>query len=309
MKKPMSDDASPWWSQARAALARLFGHVQVRELGLNAPCIGAFPSQAEAVAWPAPAGGAHENTWLFTAGTQKWQPPAVPAGGGELNGAALLCMVSGSAVPHLPETGVHGGKADALSPQVRAVDISQGEGGSGTVLPIAVGFSGGQACPLPVALPLPPVRAVSVALEGSKRMAAGREKRSGVPAFGAPRAWSQIDRITRVPLLRRRAVPSGGAGAKDGFIAERQALASACGAAVEDVTLLASFPHVPLTLVQQMAVTADGELLRLWLRPEALASGAGWTASRVTIVLGRRRLTGETIRAVLPETQTAGRKQ
>ena len=140
-------------------------------------------------------------------------------------------------------------------------------------------------------------------------MGAARDRRSGVPLFGVPRAWTQLDRVTRVPLLRRRAAPSAEAGGGERFLAERQALASSCGATAEDVVVLAAFPHIPLTLVQQMAVTPDGETLRLWLRPEALASGAGWTAARVTIVLGWRRSTEETIRAVLPQSQTAERKR
>lgn len=309
MKENMSEGSSSWWNQTRAALARIFGHVEVRQVGLSAPRLADSHSQADAVVWPAPAAGARENGWLPATGTQKWQPPAVSLAGGDLNEAALPCLVSGSLVPHLPETGVQREEARFPAPTIWAADIGTNSSGAAAVLPASVRLSGGQVCLLSAALLVPPVHAVSVELSGRSRLGAVRDKRSGIPIFGAPRTWSRLDRITRVPLLRRRTALRAGAGVEGRFLAERQALAASCGATVEEVQLVASFPHVPLVLVQQMAVTPDGNALRLWLRPEALASGGAWTAARVTIVLGRRRLTGETIRTVLPEAPTAGRKR
>ncbi len=316
MKPNHPDMSSPWWSQTRAALARVFGHVQVRQLEMDTLASGTAARGLEAFLWPAPAAGAQENAWLPSAVVQNWQPPIVPAAGEDLDGTALSCTVSSTLVPHLPETGVLGGNADALSPPVRAVSVRPGEYGAITVLPLAVRLSGGQPCLLPVALPMPPVQAVSVALERSGRAEersgraeAGGGGRSGIPAFRAPRLWARLDRITRVPLLRRRMAPPAGEGAAQDFLAERQALAAACGAALEEVKWVASFPRVPLTLVQQMAVTPEGDALRLWLRSDLLESGAGWTAAQVTLVLGRRRGTDKIIRAVLPQTRPAGRKQ
>jgi len=297
-----------WWHQTRAALARVFGHVQVRECGLETP-IGISEAASDAVVWPAPASGGRENGWTLVTGTQAWQPLAAPKGGGNLDGAALPCVVGDNAVPFLGEGGVHEGKLSALSVEVHAADMRQEFGTAATVLPLSVLFSGGQPCLAPVTLPMPSVHAVSTGLDGVARMTIKRDGRSGVPAFRAPRTWSRLDRITRVPLLCRRAVVLAGVDTQEAFAAERRALAAACKSTVEEVKLLASFPHVPLSLVQQMAVTPDGSALRLWLRPEPLAAGAAWTVARVTIVLGRRRSTGESIRAVLPEPHGPGRKQ
>ncbi len=299
----------PWWNQTRAALARMFGPVQVRQLGLDAPGLANVTRASEATAWPAPGAGARENDWSPGAQMQAWQPLAAPAGGGNLDAAFLPCVVSGSIVPCLPPERVHAEIVRVRMPETQARDIGAGTFGAAVVLPLAVSLPGGQAFGLPIALSAPTGHAVSVAPTGGEAAAAKRGGRGGVPAFRAPQMASSLARITRVPLLRRRAVLPANADIEECFAAERRALASACGATESEVKLLASFPHIPLVLVQQMAVTPDGEALRLWLRPEALASGAGWTAARVSIVLGRRRSTGETIRAVLPEARTAGRKQ
>lgn len=314
--KPRPPDASPaWWSQTRALLARAFGTVQVRQIGLEAPASAVADHHAlEATCWPAPASGTGEQGWRLEAGTHTWQPPSAAGGGGDLDAAALPCAVSGNAAAFLASSGVHGGKADVLVPKVQALEIGHKEighnnSGAGTTLPLSVCLAGGQARVLPVSLPAPPVHAVPLALLGGSPAARARDGRGGIAAFAAPRTGSQLARLTRVPLLRRRTHAPLGTDRAKHFAAETQALASACGAKVEEVVFVASFTQVPLALVQQMAVTPDGDALRLWLRADALASGAGWTAARVTIVLGRRRDTGEAIRAVLPEARAAGRKQ
>ncbi len=308
MSRDRADHSSPWWNQARAALARIFGAVQVRQVGLTELRAAASRAPDDATEWPAPGVGLQEKTWAPVTDTLGWQPPVALQGGPDLNDAVLGCTVGANAVPHLPETSLHGGATPVFAASVQAADLAPRAGGAGSVLPVSVSLAGGEPHALLLGMPVPTVHAPFVVLERAGGGAKGRDRRSGVPAFGPPQIGARLDRITRVPLLRRRRPGEQGAEGAAGLEDAHQALAAASGTAREEITLLAVFPHVPLTLVQQMAVTPDGEWLRLWLRPDLLASGAGWTAVRVTMVLGRQKRTGETLRAILPEARTVGRK-
>lgn len=309
MIEPLPKHSPAWWNSTRAALARLFGPVQVRQVMLEEAPAAALGAASDAVEWPAPACGLRETGWLPQTKTKAWHPPAARVGGGGLDGSDVPCFVAGNAVPYLAHGGVHDGGMSAFAPVVRAASLELGANGDATALALPVRLSGGETYALPVVLPAPTVRAAAAMLSGLPRMGARRDKGTGVPAFAPPRTLSRLDKMTRVPILRRRAMLPAGADALTAFEAERRALAAACGGEIGDVKLLASFPHVPLSLVQHMAATPDGDALRVWLRSPALASGAGWTAAQVTIVLGRRRDTGEAIRAVLPEAMPPERKQ
>lgn len=293
----------------RAALGRVFGTVQVRRWEPDAPGVGAGTRVSDATAWDAPQPGMQERDWRLMTDTHLAKPPSAGLGGGGLDAATVPCTASDNAVPQLSARGVGGGPAGVPPPDVASADLEPGAGQPVIVLPVEVGLAGREALEVPVALPLPRVLPADVVLPGGRCVQAARHGRMGVPGFGVPRTASSLARAVWVPLVRRRAVLPADADIAESLGAARHALAAACGASVEEVKLIASFPHVPLALVQQMAVSADGEALRLWLRPEALASGAGWTAARVTVVVGRRRATGEPIRAVLPEAGPAGRKR
>lgn len=287
------------WEQARAALARLFGHVSVQHLPLDALGQGVAGKTSEATRWADPLPGPREGGWQLEAVTAVWDAPACQPGAQNTDFAAVPCLVSANHAPHLVGDGVQGGAPGPARVEIYAVDAGRGASWAGTVWPLPLTLTGGEAYRLPIQFGDVTLRFAPLTLAGggTPEAAARRGRSSGVPPVRVPETKSYLAVLTRVPMTRRRAVPLPGVDPQVAFAAERHHLAASCGAPVDDVLLLAAFPRVPLALVQQMAIGGDGETLRLWLRPQGL--GGKGRAATVTVVLGRRRSTGELIRAVM----------
>ena len=101
--------------------------------------------------------------------------------------------------------------------------------------------------------------------------------------------------LSRIPLIRRslavdRLTPSA-------HPEERARLAAMGKTTPDRVLVVGMFPAVPVAAVSRLALELDGSELRIWLKPEAVASGV--TPKMMTLLIGRDRETGKTIQTVL----------
>ncbi len=132
----------------------------------------------------------------------------------------------------------------------------------------------------------------------SPRLSALRTGAVHIPRLASPRVrWGGDAVLSRMALTRRGREAPLDTPAAQVFESERRRLAETAGLALEDVTLLGVYPHVPILAVSRIVVEGESHRLRLWLKPEVLR--ARGSLRLITLLVGRRVSDGKMLQAAL----------
>ena len=272
--------SAPLWENVRRALARLFANTDVRHIPLAritpAPVIRHPQEIGNAVS----ASGAREDNWQPLAAVL-----VAPALRAETGSQEADLMPRAIVVEGLGGWGTQGCLVKAEPLHSAAALVNNG-GGAHWKLNTALRV---RDAPLTVR---EPACRVARMLSGKLRVAQiRRELWSGKAAH----VQSGLFPLAQIPLTRLRlAVPET---MNKALAAGRRQLSIASGVPLEDLILMGLYPDIPVAAVNRLAVEDSGRVLRFWLKPEALTTLI--SQRRVTLVIGRRRSSGQIVQMVL----------
>lgn len=279
-------------------MGKWVARTQVRDLPPDALLRLASISENDLLRGPEPAQGIREMECRPGARVLAHITPEARAGGGGVDLAAVITVISGNGALGNGDCRTHAASIAPDAARVFAPRSSQWQFG-------ALGVSEEPTQPIGGACRMLPLDGLSVPRMGRlatvlpkfarapkmPRLAAGAD---GLPRFRRMVVRNGMGAVSRIPLIRRslavdRSTPTA-------HPEERARLAAMGKTTPDRVLVVGIFPAVPVAVVSRLALEPDGTELRVWLKPEALASGA--TPKMLTLLVGRDRETGKTIQTV-----------